>query len=94
MTGTGVDNYKDLSEKQLASLPNLTGPGSHPTWEAAILKVTGFSDAKMREHSRGQILGSTNVGFLSNDFLHKFMIHIQPMCGLLDAFHMGTPGGA
>ena len=41
MTGTGVDNYKDLSEKQLASLPNLTGPGSHPTWEAAILKITG-----------------------------------------------------
>ena len=39
LCGVGVNDLKDLTDKQLTALPNLTGPGNHATWENAILKL-------------------------------------------------------
>ena len=39
MCGMGVDTFKDLPDKVVQGLPNLTGPASHPTWEQYVFKM-------------------------------------------------------
>ena len=40
MTGIGVKDYKDLSDKQ-KNLPNLTGPTDHGAWEKDVFRLAG-----------------------------------------------------
>ena len=51
LCGVGVNDLKDLTDKQLTALPNLTGPGNHATWENAILKlISSIKDGKQLVH--------------------------------------------
>ena len=51
LCGVGVNDLKDLTDKQLTALPNLTGPGNHSTWENAILKlIASIKDGKQLVH--------------------------------------------
>ena len=51
LCGVGVNDLKDLTDKQLTALPNLTGPGNHATWENAILKlIASIKDGKQLVH--------------------------------------------
>ena len=51
LCGVGVNDLKDLTDKQLTALPNLTGRGNHATWENAILKlIASIKDGKQLVH--------------------------------------------
>ena len=50
MTGIGVKDYKDLSDKQKV-LPNLTGPTVHGTWEENVFRLASdIMDGKQLAH--------------------------------------------
>ena len=50
MTGIGVKDYKDLSDKQ-KNLPNLTGPTVHGAWEKDVFRLAGeIMDGKQLAH--------------------------------------------
>ena len=39
LCGMGVETFKDVPDKVIQALPNLTGPASHPTWEQQVFKI-------------------------------------------------------
>ena len=51
LTGMGVADTKDLTEKQINALPNLTGQASYPGWIKPIVKlIESVKDGRQLTH--------------------------------------------
>ena len=51
LCGVGVADFKDLKEKVISDLPNLTGAATYPNWVMKVTKlINSVKDGKQLNH--------------------------------------------